>query len=113
MKNNKLKINEILKENHNLKGKIKSIEDSSTKECESLKKSLVESLEKRSRTSKKEDNGNVENRDHCNICKEGGELVCCDNCPRSFHLMCLKLKKNELPTSQWYCATCKYISHYN
>ena len=46
MKNNKVKINEILKENHNLKGKIKSIEDSSTKECESLKKSLVESLEK-------------------------------------------------------------------
>jgi hypothetical protein len=55
MKNNKVKINEILKENHNLKGKIKSIEDSSTKECESLKKSLVESLEKIKILEKKKD----------------------------------------------------------
>lgn len=36
------------------------------------------------------------NREICNKCKEGGSLILCDNCPRSFHLKCLGLKKSDI-----------------
>jgi hypothetical protein len=32
--------------------------------------------------------GRGHNRDSCDACKEGGELICCDSCPASFHLQC-------------------------
>lgn len=32
--------------------------------------------------------GKVINHDYCDICKGGGEIVCCDKCPRSFHSYC-------------------------
>lgn len=65
----------------------------------------------------------VENRDHCNFCKDGGELICCDHCPRSFHVgTCLKnyCKKNNFPYHQppsisddedaeWYCPRCRPV----
>ena len=62
----------------------------------------------------------IENRDHCNVCKDGGELICCDNCPRSFHIeKCLQryCKKNNLPLAEpsndedadWYCPKCKPV----
>jgi hypothetical protein len=46
------------------------------------------------------------NRDHCNNCKDGGDLLCCDNCPRSFHMKCLMVKESEIPDGEWFCKTC-------
>lgn len=28
------------------------------------------------------------NEDWCAVCMDGGELVCCDNCPKVFHIYC-------------------------
>lgn len=28
------------------------------------------------------------NRENCDACKEGGDLLCCDTCPSAFHLQC-------------------------
>jgi hypothetical protein len=47
-----------------------------------------------------------ENRELCAICRDGGELILCDNCPRSFHLKCLKLKDEDIPEGNWYCPRC-------
>ncbi|VVC92588.1 unnamed protein product [Leptidea sinapis] len=32
--------------------------------------------------------GKGHNRDSCDACGEGGDLICCDRCPASFHLGC-------------------------
>ena len=47
------------------------------------------------------------NRDHCNFCKKGGNLVLCDSCPRAFHKKCLRIKDKELPAGDWACPNCQ------
>ncbi|MED6194801.1 hypothetical protein PIB30_031901 [Stylosanthes scabra] len=47
------------------------------------------------------------NDDTCLLCanKQEGTLICCDSCPSSFHLTCLKLL--EVPAGDWYCSYCR------
>lgn len=37
----------------------------------------------------------------CNICKKWGDLICCDMCPKVFHLECIGMK--EVPEGQFKC----------
>lgn len=45
------------------------------------------------------------NDDLCRICWDGGNLLLCDGCPRSFHKECTDEK--EIPQGKWYCRFCK------
>lgn len=37
------------------------------------------------------------NEDWCAVCQNGGELLCCDKCPKVFHLSCHIPSLNESP----------------
>ncbi|GMJ00626.1 chromatin remodeling 4, PICKLE RELATED 1 [Hibiscus trionum] len=53
----------------------------------------------------------------CVICDLGGNLLCCDKCPRTYHLQCLDPPLKRIPMGKWQCPKCcktdplKSISH--
>lgn len=56
------------------------------------------------------------NQFYCHVCGDFGEIVCCDGCPRAYHLHCipkdhpsrLSLENDEDP---WYCPDCTTEGH--
>ena len=47
-----------------------------------------------------------EHMEFCRVCKEGGELLCCDSCPSSYHLKCCEPALDEVPDDEWTCPRC-------
>ncbi|KAJ7976876.1 Zinc finger, FYVE/PHD-type [Quillaja saponaria] len=57
-----------------------------------------------------------DNDDLCIICRDGGNLLLCDGCPRAFHKECASL--SSIPRGNWYCTYCenmfqreKFVEH--
>ncbi|CAF4764366.1 unnamed protein product [Pieris macdunnoughi] len=48
------------------------------------------------------------NDDWCAVCMDGGELMCCDRCPKVFHQYCHIPAVEKLPeeTESWQCLLC-------
>ncbi|MCJ1391544.1 hypothetical protein MMC18_004408 [Xylographa bjoerkii] len=47
----------------------------------------------------------IENQGHCQVCWDGGELILCSTCPRSYHYMCLDkhFKALSKAKTQFHC----------
>ncbi|XP_078681964.1 PHD finger protein 12-like isoform X1 [Branchiostoma floridae x Branchiostoma belcheri] len=71
---------------------------------------------KRSRREAREPRrtGKSFNRDCCDSCKEGGDLLCCDRCPAAFHLQCCDppLCEEDLPEGEWLCHRCAVLQQF-
>jgi hypothetical protein len=47
------------------------------------------------------------NDSYCWICHKEGEVICCETCPRVFHIKCIQLE--TAPTEDWVCPECVLI----
>ena len=46
------------------------------------------------------------NHEYCEVCRLGGEIILCDTCPRSYHLVCLDPELEDVPEGHWCCPKC-------
>ncbi|XP_064837611.1 tripartite motif-containing protein 66-like [Oncorhynchus masou masou] len=51
----------------------------------------------------------MESEDFCAVCLIGGDLLCCDHCPKVFHLSCHVPALLSFPTGDWVCTFCRDI----
>jgi chromodomain-helicase-DNA-binding protein 4 len=59
------------------------------------------------RAAKEEDDNHME---YCRVCRDGGELLCCDRCPSSYHMHCLIPPMTVIPEDDWFCPRCTVSS---
>ena len=52
------------------------------------------------------DDSEGEHTDYCFVCKDGGELLCCDKCPLAYHLECAFPPLKKIPVGEWLCQKC-------
>ncbi|CAG8108587.1 unnamed protein product [Penicillium olsonii] len=50
-----------------------------------------------------------DNSDECHQCGKGGNLICCETCPNSYHFTCLDppLNPKNPPEGEWHCPKCQ------
>ncbi|XP_056455086.1 transcription intermediary factor 1-alpha-like [Gadus chalcogrammus] len=46
----------------------------------------------------------------CAVCRGGGELLCCDKCPKVFHLACHVPSLPRSPSGSWLCSLCRELT---
>ncbi|KAG7473729.1 hypothetical protein MATL_G00098970 [Megalops atlanticus] len=51
----------------------------------------------------------MENEDFCAVCLNGGDLLCCDRCPKVFHLACHVPALLSFPAGDWVCSLCRDV----
>jgi PHD-finger len=45
--------------------------------------------------------------DACEVCGEGGKLIVCDLCRKSYHRTCLQPILKLIPKGEWFCSRCE------
>ncbi|XP_041650339.1 tripartite motif-containing protein 66 isoform X2 [Cheilinus undulatus] len=56
-----------------------------------------------------QDSAAMESEDFCAVCLIGGDLLCCDRCPKVFHLSCHIPSLLSFPSGDWVCSLCRDI----
>ncbi|TNN55199.1 E3 ubiquitin-protein ligase TRIM33 [Liparis tanakae] len=50
------------------------------------------------------------NEDWCAVCNNGGDLLCCDRCPKVFHMKCHVPTIKIFPTGDFLCTFCRSLT---
>ncbi|XP_076739195.1 tripartite motif-containing protein 66 isoform X1 [Maylandia zebra] len=58
-----------------------------------------------------QDSTELESEDFCAVCLIGGDLLCCDRCPKVFHLSCHIPPLPTFPSGDWVCTLCRDVLH--
>ncbi|XP_047204108.1 chromodomain-helicase-DNA-binding protein 5 isoform X4 [Girardinichthys multiradiatus] len=77
--------------------------------CPHCEKEGIQWEAKDEEEEEEEEPAGEEEDDHmefCRVCKDGGELLCCDTCPSSYHIHCLNPPLPEIPNGEWLCPRC-------
>lgn len=53
-----------------------------------------------------EETTNDHHMEYCRVCKDGGELLCCEQCPSAYHIYCLNPPLTRVPDEEWICPRC-------
>ncbi|XP_073401291.1 tripartite motif-containing protein 66 isoform X1 [Dendrobates tinctorius] len=61
-------------------------------------------------SKKSDDPKHIENEDFCAVCLNGGEMLCCDTCPKVYHLSCHVPALLSFPGGEWVCTLCRHPS---
>ncbi|XP_062271641.1 tripartite motif-containing protein 66 [Scomber scombrus] len=56
-----------------------------------------------------QDSAEMESEDFCAVCLIGGDLLCCDRCPKVFHLSCHIPSLLSFPSGDWVCSLCRDV----
>ncbi|MED6159563.1 hypothetical protein PIB30_043342, partial [Stylosanthes scabra] len=70
-----------------------------------LIKTMQDHMTREANAKPKEDLLQGENDNICSVCHFGGDLILCDQCPSSFHGICLGLE--DVPEGDWFCPSCR------
>uniref|UniRef100_A0A087XQI7 Tripartite motif containing 66 n=1 Tax=Poecilia formosa TaxID=48698 RepID=A0A087XQI7_POEFO len=70
---------------------------------------LKNNVQLKTSNQRKQDVDEMESEDFCAVCLIGGELLCCDRCPKVFHLSCHVPPLLSFPTGDWVCSVCRDV----
>ncbi|KAM0057228.1 putative DNA helicase chromatin regulator PHD family [Helianthus debilis subsp. tardiflorus] len=105
--NNELSISDIMNGNWVQKRKRKKIPSGPIKPNGNATDSVPsESHATTSPKDKSKAKGHDGNYYECAICDLGGELLCCDSCPKTYHIACLDPPLKQIPHGKWKCPSC-------
>ncbi|EDW95334.1 chromodomain-helicase-DNA-binding protein 3 [Drosophila yakuba] len=68
------------------------------------KKTGKDSKDKRPKTKAKKQK--FRDEEYCRVCKDGGDLLCCDSCPSVYHRTCVIPPLKSIPKKDWICPRC-------
>ncbi|XP_054825965.1 tripartite motif-containing protein 66 [Eublepharis macularius] len=97
-----------------LNGKPKKTEDRRIPSSQPTEQALPSTIDHRFSNSMKktvlpQEDSPIENEDFCAVCLNGGELLCCDYCPKVYHLSCHVPALLSFPVGEWVCTLCRNV----
>ena len=99
--------------NRETKRKIYQIDESSRKKPKQINNNSINSIDPASTSTSTSSNSKkpkgLVNNEYCNYCLEGGNIINCDRCPASFHILCHEppLNPDQIPKGEFLCNKCK------